>query len=48
VAYFVGKNTSIGNGEQLQVAGGIGLLACFILLFISYGFYVAIRIRRAR
>lgn len=43
---LIGRSGRVTWHEQAQVWGAGGVLVCFLLLFLTYGLYIAIRLRR--
>ena len=43
---LVGRSGRISWADQAQLWGAGGILICFLLLFVTYGLYIAIRLRR--
>ena len=48
LAVLGGKYSAGTRAEQLQALGMGGVLICFILLFVSYALFTAIRMSRKR
>lgn len=43
---LLGRSGRVSWHEQAEVWGAGGVLVCFLLLFVTYGLYIAIKLRR--
>ncbi len=46
VGLLLGRSGRVSWHEQAQDWGAGGVLVCFLLLFVTYGLYVVIKLRR--